>query len=100
MAIIAAVLGFLRTFLYAPLPLCFAEYLPRERFPSGYGLYMFLQGNIMLIIGPLVGYIRDTTKSYEISFHLLSILMGLCAVPWIIEIFFFKLQKRRKPLFN
>lgn len=46
---------------------------------------MFLQGNIMFVIGPFIGWIRDATQSYEISFHCLSIAMVLCAVPWLIE---------------
>lgn len=55
------------------------------RFPSGYGLFMFLQGNIMFIIGPFIGWIRDATQSYEITFHCLTLSMALCAIPWILE---------------
>lgn len=46
---------------------------------------MFLQGNIMFAIGPFIGWIRDATQSYEITFHCLTLAMALCAVPWIIE---------------
>lgn len=64
-----------------------------HRFPSGYGLFMFLQGNITFIIGPIVGWIRDITKSYEIAFHCLTFFMILCAVPWTIEMFYRKIRK-------
>lgn len=57
-----------------------------NRFPSGYGLFMFLQGNITFAIGPFIGWIRDVTKSYEFSFHCLTFIMALCAIPWLIEI--------------
>lgn len=57
------------------------------RFPSGYGLFMFLQGNITFAIGPFIGWIRDVTQSYEFSFHGLSFVMSLCAIPWLIELF-------------
>lgn len=32
MSIITAVMGFLRTWIHVPLPLIFAEYLPKERY--------------------------------------------------------------------
>ncbi|KAM7350408.1 monocarboxylate transporter 9 [Cochliomyia hominivorax] len=96
MSIITAVMGFLRTWIHVPLPLIFAEYLPKERFASGYGLFMFLQGNIMFAIGPVVGYIRDKTQDYILTFHCLNFFMGLCAFPWILEIIFVKFRRRNK----
>lgn len=62
MAIITAIMGFLRTWLHVPLALVFGEYLPQERFSSGYGLFMFIQGNFAFIIGPFIGWIRDFTQ--------------------------------------
>ncbi|XP_061396623.1 monocarboxylate transporter 9 [Musca vetustissima] len=96
MAIITAVMGFLRTWIHVPLPLIFAEYLPKERFATGYGLFMFMQGNVMFAIGPFVGYLRDMTKDYILTFHCLNFFMGLCAFPWIIEIVFLKFRRRGK----
>ena len=66
-----------------------------HRFPSGYGLFMFLQGNITFAIGPLIGYIRDVTESYPVSFHCLTFVMALCVVPWLIEIIYFRLRKSK-----
>ncbi|XP_055642216.1 monocarboxylate transporter 7 [Toxorhynchites rutilus septentrionalis] len=94
MAIITAIMGFLRTWIHVPLPLVFSEYLPQQRFPSGYGLFMFLQGNITFAVGPFVGYIRDATGSYSISFHCLTLFMALCVFPWIFEIIYFRLKSR------
>ncbi|XP_030566197.1 uncharacterized protein LOC115766416 [Drosophila novamexicana] len=96
MACITAVLGFLRTWIHVPLPLVFADYLPKERFASGYGLFMFTQGNAMFIIGPIVGYIRDCTQDYLLVFHILNAFMALCAVPWIIEVLIVKFRRRNK----
>nr|XP_014097240.2 monocarboxylate transporter 9 [Bactrocera oleae] len=93
-----AAMGFLRTWIHVPLPLVFAEYLPKERFATGYGLFMFLQGNIMFAVGPLVGYLRDLTQDYIVTFHCLNFFMALCAVPWLIEIVCVKF--RRKNNFN
>ncbi|XP_075154484.1 monocarboxylate transporter 9 [Haematobia irritans] len=96
MAVITAVMGFLRTWIHVPLPLIFAEYLPKERFAAGYGLFMFLQGNIMFAIGPVVGWLRDKTQDYILTFHCLNFFMGLCAFPWILEIIFLKFRRRTK----
>ncbi|XP_058823290.1 monocarboxylate transporter 7 [Topomyia yanbarensis] len=94
MAIITAIMGFLRTWIHVPLPLVFSEYLPQKRFPSGYGLFMFLQGNITFAVGPIVGYIRDVTGSYSISFHCLTLFMALCVIPWLFEIVYYWLKAR------
>lgn len=96
MACITAVLGFLRTWIHVPLPLVLADYLPKERFASGYGLFMFTQGNGMFLIGPIVGYIRDRTQDYILVFHILNVFMAMCAVPWIIEVLIVKFRRRSK----
>uniref|UniRef100_A0A182NRI8 Major facilitator superfamily (MFS) profile domain-containing protein n=1 Tax=Anopheles dirus TaxID=7168 RepID=A0A182NRI8_9DIPT len=96
MAIVTAIMGFLRTWIHVPLPLVFSEYLPQERFPSGYGLFMFLQGNITFAIGPIVGYIRDVTGSYTVSFHVLTLVMALCVVPWFFEICYYRLKRQAR----
>ncbi|CAO1399339.1 unnamed protein product [Diamesa hyperborea] len=95
MAVITAVMGFLRTWIHVPLPLIFAEILTQERFPSGYGLFMFLQGNIMFIIGPVIGYLRDITGSYTIAFHSLAFVMAAgCVIPWFYEVCYYKFYKK------
>ncbi|XP_067616113.1 monocarboxylate transporter 7 [Eurosta solidaginis] len=94
MACTTAVMGFLRTWVHVPLPLVFAEYLHKKRFATGYGLFMFLQGNIMFAIGPVVGYLQDQTKDYIITFHCLNFFMALCAVSWLIEMFCLKFRRK------
>ncbi|XP_033171831.1 monocarboxylate transporter 7 [Drosophila mauritiana] len=96
MACITAVIGFLRTWLHVPLPLVFADYLPKERFATGYGLFMFIQGNAMFLIGPIVGFIRDKTKDYIFVFHILNGFMILCAAPWVLEVLIVKFRRRNK----
>ncbi|XP_017050334.1 monocarboxylate transporter 9 [Drosophila ficusphila] len=96
MACITAVIGFLRTWLHVPLPLVFADYLSKERFATGYGLFMFIQGNGMFLIGPIVGMIRDQTKDYILVFHILNGFMILCAAPWVIEVLIVQFRRRNK----
>ncbi|XP_036337001.1 monocarboxylate transporter 13 [Rhagoletis pomonella] len=89
------VMGFLRTWIHVPLPLVFAEYLPNDRFATGYGLFMFLQGNITFAIGPLVGYLHDQTRNYVLTFHCLNFFMALCFVPWVLELVCVKFRRKK-----
>lgn len=56
---------------------------------------MFLCGNITFLIGPFVGWIRDLTKSYVICFHSLTFIMSLCAIPWIAEIVWLRMFRKK-----
>ncbi|XP_031626281.1 uncharacterized protein LOC116342706 isoform X2 [Contarinia nasturtii] len=88
-------MGFFRTWIHVPLPLVFADHLSQERFPSGYGLFMMLSGNITFLFGPFVGWIRDITSSYIVCFHSLTFVMAMCAVPWIIEFICLYIYRRK-----
>lgn len=50
----------------------------------------------MFAIGPVVGYLRDKTQDYVLTFHCLNFFMSLCAFPWIIEVLFVKFRRRTK----
>lgn len=120
MIVIAVLLGIFRTFIHVPVSLIYAGHLPTERFlmlihshsnseevnnsiafyfyrrfAAGYGLFMFLQGNLMFILGPIVGWIRDTTQSYVILIHCLQFFMSLCVIPWLIEIVWLRVYPRK-----
>lgn len=96
MIIITAIMSFVRTWLHLPQPLVFADHLQPERFASGFGQFMFFQGNLYFILGPVAGWIRDVTQSYVVCFHSLSFIMALCAVPWIVEILWLQMCKKSK----
>lgn len=65
------------------------------RFAAGYGLFMFFQGNLMFLLGPIVGWIRDKTQSYVLLVYCLQFFMSLCVIPWIIEIVWLRLKARK-----
>ncbi|CAD7091336.1 unnamed protein product [Hermetia illucens] len=85
MIVVTAVIGFLKTWLLIPVGLIFTEYLPTERFASGYGLFMFLQGMFSLGLGPVMQFIRDFTYSYIWVFHALNLLLLINVVTWSLE---------------
>lgn len=43
----------------------------------------------------LIGWIRDVTQSFIICFNSLSVIMSLCAVPWIIEMIWLRIHARK-----
>lgn len=106
-------MGFLRTWIHVPLPLVFGDYLPPERydqlnkncfssshgsffcsrFPSGYGLFMFIQGIIMFVFTAIVTNVSNVVKDDIITFHCLELAMALCVVPWMIEVIWLKVKK-------
>lgn len=90
---VASSIGFFRAWIHVPIAIVFADHLPAERFPSGYGLFMVLQGVVMFVMGPLVGCVRDYTGSYLVTFNFLTVVLAVCAVPWTVEMF----AQRRRP---
>lgn len=53
---------------------------------------MFVQGLVMFVVGPLVGWVRDATHSYAITFYILTTALAVCAVPWCIEMLVLKMR--------
>lgn len=56
---------------------------------------MFLHGIAAFLLSPLIGLIRDITKSYAICFHTLTFCLSLCAVPWLMEFAWFWLYPKK-----
>lgn len=64
-----------------------------SRFAAGYGFYAFFQGFFTILIGPVLGWIRDVSRSYVIFINCLQFFMCLCIIPWFIEITWFRKSK-------
>lgn len=61
-------------------------------FPSGYGLFMFIQGIILFVFTSIVTKIGDLVKDDLITFHCLELAMAFCVVPWAIEMIWLKVK--------
>ncbi|KAJ6640355.1 Monocarboxylate transporter 12, partial [Pseudolycoriella hygida] len=91
---ITAAMGFLRTWIHVPLPIVFGDHLPPTRFPSGYGLFMFIQGMSMFALTSVVTKISSMVQDDIVTFHILTLAMALCVMPWILEKIWLKLKKK------
>ncbi|XP_050348765.1 monocarboxylate transporter 9-like [Nymphalis io] len=95
MLILTGILGALRSLVHIAQPIVMAEHVPIERYPPAYGLYMLLSGGISLSVGPMIGFIRDYTRSYVIAFVMLAVCNFCCVVPWTVEAVIMYLKRRR-----
>ncbi|CAG9854141.1 unnamed protein product [Phyllotreta striolata] len=67
--------------------------VPLDKYATANGFQMFFTGAISLVIGPVIGIIHDTWKSYVPALHTASILSCCCVVLWVNETIF----NRKKP---
>ncbi|KAK2585103.1 hypothetical protein KPH14_008615 [Odynerus spinipes] len=81
----------LRTIFMA---LVIPSHVPLSRLPAATGLQLLVSGIVFLTLGPVVGWIRDSTN-YTIMLHFLNIFTYLTAISWITEDCLRKRQRKR-----
>ena len=83
--VVAVIIGAgkgLRTIFMA---LVIPTHVPLERLPAASGLQLATSGLLFLVLGPVVGWIRDTSKNYVITLHILNIMTYASAIAWTLE---------------
>lgn len=60
------------------------DYVPLERLPAASGIQMVCNGILSIGVGPIIGLVRDATKSYVGALHFTSMLSLSCVVLWLI----------------
>ncbi|XP_015834478.1 uncharacterized protein LOC658985 isoform X1 [Tribolium castaneum] len=86
--------GFFRGAALINFTITISEYSSLEKLPAAFGLHMVGKGLFVVAIGPILGIIRDTTKSYPICLHSQTFLILVCCVAWSIEYAFRFLRTR------
>ncbi|XP_066145450.1 monocarboxylate transporter 13-like [Euwallacea fornicatus] len=66
------------------------NYVDLDKITAANGINMLFTGIVSLIVGPLIGLVRDTSGSIIYALHSASLLSALCVVMWIIEYFFWE----------
>ncbi|XP_017765310.1 PREDICTED: uncharacterized protein LOC108554513 isoform X1 [Eufriesea mexicana] len=82
----------LRTIFMA---LVIPTHVPLSRLPGATGIQLLTSGIVALALGPLVGWIRDTTSDYAVMLHCLNIFTYLTVISWTIEICFMKWKSKK-----
>ncbi|XP_056642267.1 monocarboxylate transporter 9-like isoform X1 [Diorhabda sublineata] len=93
--------GFTRGATLINFTITIAEYTSKystlEKLPAAFGLHMVGKGLFIVILGPLLGYIRDVTESFPICIHSQTLLIMLCCLAWVIEYIAVWCRTRNKP---
>lgn len=60
------------------------EHYP-EKFSGAYGLNMIIKGIVVMILGQILGHLRDVAISYETCFHLHNAFLVIILLIWSIQ---------------
>ncbi|XP_018573020.1 monocarboxylate transporter 5 [Anoplophora glabripennis] len=77
--------GFFRGAALINFTITISEYSSLEKLPAAFGLHMVGKGLFVVIFGPILGQIRDSTKSFPICLHSQTFFIMLCCLAWTIE---------------
>ncbi|XP_034952014.1 uncharacterized protein [Chelonus insularis] len=93
-----ALIGMVRSFILVSQPLVVVENFPVEKYAVCYGIFTLVNGVVMVILGPLVGFIKDITNSFDICQLVLIAINCAFIIPWAIELLmdYRKSKKERK----
>ncbi|XP_059051552.1 monocarboxylate transporter 4-like [Achroia grisella] len=69
---------------YSLTSIILVEQITLEKFTNAYGLLLLIQGVANLIGPPLAGWIYDITGSYDLSFYMAGVFIGLSGVILVI----------------
>lgn len=89
---VAVVIGIGKALRTIFMALVIPTHVPLSRLPGATGIQLLFSGIVSLGLGPIVGWIRDTTGDYSMMLHSINIFTYLTVISWVVEI---QLTKRR-----
>ncbi|XP_053599791.1 uncharacterized protein LOC128669197 [Plodia interpunctella] len=90
-----SICGFFRGMCLSNFTLTISEYCPLEKLPAAFGLHMVSKGVFVVLLGPLIGYVRDFTGSFATCIHVQNALIMSCVLVWGVE-YLLAATRRRK----
>ncbi|KAJ2950508.1 hypothetical protein O0L34_g8752 [Tuta absoluta] len=90
-----SICGFFRGMCLSNFTLTISEYCPLEKLPAAFGLHMVSKGVLVVLIGPLIGYVRDFTGSFSTCIHVQNAMIMSCVLVWGVE-YALAFTRRRK----
>ncbi|XP_071448024.1 monocarboxylate transporter 14 isoform X2 [Hetaerina americana] len=84
--IVSAICGFVRGSTIVNFNLSIAEHCSSAQLPAALGINMVMKGVSILILGPILGWVRDYSGSYSLCIHVPNTLLLLTSAFWLAEI--------------
>ncbi|XP_022901447.2 monocarboxylate transporter 9-like isoform X1 [Onthophagus taurus] len=91
--LVAVIIGFGKGLRTVFMALVIPSHVPLEKLPAASGLQLATSGLLFLVMGPVIGWIRDSVNNYVVTLHLLNILTYATAVAWLGEKFLRNIRK-------
>ncbi|KAJ0177490.1 hypothetical protein K1T71_007499 [Dendrolimus kikuchii] len=85
---------------YSLTSIILVEQITLEKFTNAYGLLLLIQGVANLIGPPLAGWVYDITDSYDLSFYLAGVFIGISGVILLVLPVYSKARKHTKKRTN
>ncbi|XP_046398562.1 monocarboxylate transporter 9 isoform X2 [Ischnura elegans] len=83
--IVSAICGFVRGSTVVNFNLSIAEHCSSAQLPAALGINMVMKGVSILILGPVLGWVRDYSGSYSLCIHVPNTLLLLTGAFWVAE---------------
>ncbi|KAG8038491.1 hypothetical protein G9C98_006187 [Cotesia typhae] len=87
---IGVLIGFGKALRTIFMALVVPEHVPLERLPAASGLQLIISGLLSLILGPIIGLLKDILGNYSSLLHIINIISYLTILAWITEMLFRK----------
>ncbi|KAH0557789.1 hypothetical protein KQX54_011725, partial [Cotesia glomerata] len=87
---IGVLIGFGKALRTIFMALVVPEHVPLERLPAASGLQLIISGLLSLILGPIIGLLKDILGNYSSLLHIINIISYLTIFAWIAEMLFRK----------
>jgi len=95
--VVAVALGVSKGVRTVYMTIVIPSYVPIERLPAAAGIQMVVNGILLMAFGPLIGYIRDVSGSYDWCIGFINLLTFITLVMWTLEIIITRCRHRNKP---
>ncbi|XP_020724114.1 monocarboxylate transporter 13 isoform X3 [Bombus terrestris] len=92
------IIGFLRGATLVNLNLTVSEYCPLNKLPNAFGMFMVFKGLFVVMLSPLIGYIRDVSESYALCIHVMTLMISITFITWSIECMYRTFKNRKSVL--
>ncbi|XP_012134901.1 monocarboxylate transporter 1 isoform X3 [Megachile rotundata] len=96
--IIFVVIGFLRGATLVNLNLSVSECCSLKKLPSAFGIFMVSKGLFVVMMSPMIGYIRDVSESYAVCIHVMTSMIMVTFISWGFEFVYRSLKNRKSIL--